>query len=76
MKQLTIKKYTETADHRVIEKTVSVTRAQIKHTFLRYAKTYRTCYGYLPTDYSLSVEAKQYGGVTMETLKKWMSELN
>lgn len=71
----TIKVYTRVSETKVTESVKPAGMATIERDFKRYAKTYRLAYGYFPTDYSLSVQLKEYTGVTLDRLKQWVTEI-
>lgn len=71
----TIKTYMRVSETRVVESTRKTTLSKIEHDFKRYAKTYKLAYGYWPTDYSLSIQLKEYTGVTIEQLRQWVKEI-
>lgn len=70
----TIQIYSRVSETKVISYTKKVSSAKQKAIFQRYAKTYRLAYGHWPSDHSLSLELKEYGGVNLGTLKNWMAE--
>ena len=71
-----LKVYQQVTPTVVIEKTVKANTTKIKSVFLRYAKAYKLAYGKYPTDHSLSIELTQYTGVSIDTLKTWIKEIN
>lgn len=71
----TMKVYIRISETKIIERIIPSTIAKIKEVFVRYAKSYKLAYGYYPNDDSLSIEAKEYNGVSVEMLRKWVKEL-
>lgn len=71
----TIQIYSRLSETKVIQYTKKVSSAKQKAIFQRYAKTYRLAYGVWPSDHSLSLELKEYGGISLATLKIWLDEI-